>query len=185
MGASPVMRLDSGLEQGGGGGGIRALSAPGSSAVLHCLLILLFISLGGSGVGMHGAWLRVSVPLLQVEKQVGEWVENQVTKIDEAKWGCKLSTKMFVAKEFVYKHVRGKHTHLVDAERQKVGREPCLSWASSRPPAAWAWAEAAAAVSSDCILSCAGQRVYSASVLFLSGPGCCHGFVCEASERVW
>jgi len=62
-------------------------------------------------------------PLLrtaQVEEQLGEWIENQVTQIEENKWGCKLSTKLFVAKAFVLKHIQGKHSHLVDAERERI-----------------------------------------------------------------
>lgn len=36
------------------------------------------------------------------------------------RWGNKLSSKMFVGKEFVLKHIRLKHTSVVDAEREKV-----------------------------------------------------------------
>ncbi len=37
-----------------------------------------------------------------------------------SRWGSKLSQKLFVGKEYVVKHIRLKHTHVVDAEREKV-----------------------------------------------------------------
>jgi hypothetical protein len=36
------------------------------------------------------------------------------------RWGCKLSQKLFVGKEYVLKHVRLKHAHVVEARRQEV-----------------------------------------------------------------
>lgn len=36
------------------------------------------------------------------------------------RWGNKLSTKLFVGREFVLKHIKLKHATAVDAEREKV-----------------------------------------------------------------
>lgn len=40
------------------------------------------------------------------------------------RWGSKLSQKLFVGKEYVVKHIRLKHTHVIDAERQRVRPPP-------------------------------------------------------------
>jgi len=55
-----------------------------------------------------------------VEQRLASWVDAQVTMIDENKWGCKLSTKLFVGRAFVIKHVHGKHAHLLEAEKEKL-----------------------------------------------------------------
>ena len=36
------------------------------------------------------------------------------------RWGCKLSQKLFVGKDYVLKHVRLKHTEKVEAQRTKA-----------------------------------------------------------------
>ena len=36
------------------------------------------------------------------------------------RWGCKLSQKLFVGKEYVLKHVRNKHTAVMEAKQQEV-----------------------------------------------------------------
>lgn len=36
------------------------------------------------------------------------------------RWGNKLSTKLFVGREFVIKHIKLKHSAVVDAEREKA-----------------------------------------------------------------
>ena len=36
------------------------------------------------------------------------------------RWGCKLSQKLFVGRDYVLKHVRLKHTEKVDAQRTKA-----------------------------------------------------------------
>lgn len=57
---------------------------------------------------------------MQIEKHLEEWVEAQIVKIGDKKWGSKVSQKLFVDKAFVVKHIRNKHTHLLDAEREQV-----------------------------------------------------------------
>lgn len=39
------------------------------------------------------------------------------------RWGCKLSQKLFVGKEYVLKHIRLKHAHVMDAKREEVRRD--------------------------------------------------------------
>uniref|UniRef100_A0A061R2X8 Arsenite-resistance protein 2 n=1 Tax=Tetraselmis sp. GSL018 TaxID=582737 RepID=A0A061R2X8_9CHLO len=56
----------------------------------------------------------------EVEERLNEWIESQVTKIEENKWGCRLSTKLFVGKEYVLKHIKGKHAHVVETERERI-----------------------------------------------------------------
>lgn len=36
------------------------------------------------------------------------------------RWGCKLSQKLFVGRDYVLKHVRLKHTEKVEAQRTKA-----------------------------------------------------------------
>jgi len=55
----------------------------------------------------------------RVEAHMEEWVAAQVVKIDEKKWGSKVSQKLFVDREYVLKHIRNKHGHLLAAERDQ------------------------------------------------------------------
>ena len=48
------------------------------------------------------------------------FVESQIVKYDDKKWGNRLSSKLFVGREFVVKHVRSKHGHVVEAERERL-----------------------------------------------------------------
>lgn len=56
----------------------------------------------------------------RVEREVDAFVDDQVVKHDDQRWGNRLSSKLFVAREFVVKHVRNKHVHVVDAERSRI-----------------------------------------------------------------
>ena len=38
----------------------------------------------------------------------------------DGRYGCKLSQKMFVGKEYVLKHVRNKHTAVMEAKQEEV-----------------------------------------------------------------
>ena len=53
-------------------------------------------------------------------------MEAQIVKIGDKKWGSKVSQKLFVDRAFVVKHIRNKHTHLLDAEREQVRPSRCL-----------------------------------------------------------
>ncbi|XRB17254.1 arsenite-resistance protein [Pseudoscourfieldia marina] len=55
----------------------------------------------------------------EVEKAVDIFVKSCVIHRDN-KYGCTLSTKFFMAPEFVEKHVRGKHSHVVNEQREMV-----------------------------------------------------------------
>lgn len=43
------------------------------------------------------------------------------------RWGSKVSPKLFVAREYVLKHIRLKHAEKVEAQRERV-RTPCQSY---------------------------------------------------------
>ena len=38
----------------------------------------------------------------------------------DGRYGCKLSQKMFVGREYVLKHVRNKHTAVMEAKQEEV-----------------------------------------------------------------
>lgn len=56
------------------------------------------------------------------------------------RWGSKVSQKLFVAKEYVLKHIRLKHAEKVDAQRERVRPlpypNPILSQRAARAGAA-------------------------------------------------
>ena len=56
----------------------------------------------------------------RMEREITEFIDRQVVKHDDQKWGNKLSTKLFVARDFVHKHIRNKHAHVLDAERERI-----------------------------------------------------------------
>jgi len=56
----------------------------------------------------------------RVEREISGFIDRQIVKHDDQKWGNKISAKLFVAREFVVKHIRNKHGHVLDAERSKI-----------------------------------------------------------------
>ena len=66
--------------------------------------------------GSHGG----TDPQDKFDRLVDEFVEGQIVRIEDTKWGNRLSTKLFVAKAFVEKHIRNKHAHVVEAERERL-----------------------------------------------------------------
>jgi hypothetical protein len=56
----------------------------------------------------------------QVEEDLEKFIESQIIKHEENKWGNKLSNKLFVAKEFVVKHIKNKHAHVLEAEKERI-----------------------------------------------------------------
>ena len=42
------------------------------------------------------------------------------TAVHAGRWGCKLSQKLFVGREYVLKHVRNKHAAVVEAKQEEV-----------------------------------------------------------------
>jgi hypothetical protein len=56
----------------------------------------------------------------RIEEELEKFIEGQVVKHSDQKWGNKLSSKLFVAKNFVIKHIRNKHAHVLDAERERI-----------------------------------------------------------------
>lgn len=51
------------------------------------------------------------------------WTDSQVVKIDDKKWGSKVSKKLFVDREYVLKHIRNKHAKLVAEVKEKFQDE--------------------------------------------------------------
>lgn len=47
------------------------------------------------------------------------------------RWGCKLSQKLFVGKEYVLKHIRLKHAQTMEAKREEVGAP--VAWLLNTP----------------------------------------------------
>ena len=56
----------------------------------------------------------------RVEQDLENFIEGQIVQHEENKWGNRLSTKLFVAKEFVIKHIRNKHAHVLEAEKKQI-----------------------------------------------------------------
>ena len=56
----------------------------------------------------------------EVEEELEKFIESQIVQHAEQKWGNKLSPKLFVAKNFVVKHIKNKHAHVLDAERERI-----------------------------------------------------------------
>ena len=56
----------------------------------------------------------------KVEVELSAWVDAQIIKLDDAKWGNRLSSKLFVGRDYVVKHIRSKHPEKVEAERERV-----------------------------------------------------------------
>jgi len=62
--------------------------------------------------------------LLQLASHVDKWIEEQIIKYDDRKWGSRVSQKLFMDREYVVKHIRNKHKDKIDEQKQKV----CVSW---------------------------------------------------------
>ena len=56
----------------------------------------------------------------QLAAHVDKWIEEQVIKYDDRKWGSRVSQKLFMDKEYVLKHIRNKHKDKIDEQKQKV-----------------------------------------------------------------
>ena len=90
----------------------------------------------------HGDPLFSRAAAAAVEAGLAAWVEAQVVKHGDARWGNKLSAKLFVGREFVVKHVRTKHPAALEAARARVCDDLFFeAWARAReadgPPPGW------------------------------------------------
>jgi hypothetical protein len=90
----------------------------------------------------HGDPLANRANAAGVEAGLAAWVEAQVVKHADARWGSKLSTKLFVGRDFVLKHVRTKHPAALEAARARVCDDLFFeAWARAReadgPPPGW------------------------------------------------
>ncbi|KAK9846182.1 hypothetical protein WJX84_011157 [Apatococcus fuscideae] len=59
----------------------------------------------------------------KVEKKIDDFVEAQVKQLDENKWGNTLSKKLFKGKEYVLKHIRVKHAHVLEEQVNQIHEE--------------------------------------------------------------
>ena len=56
----------------------------------------------------------------RVESELEAWKESCVVRHDENRYGCTLSSKLFIGAEYVMKHINAKQTAAVDAQREKI-----------------------------------------------------------------
>ncbi|KAL6768849.1 CGL117 [Auxenochlorella protothecoides x Auxenochlorella symbiontica] len=68
----------------------------------------------------HGEAAQAAMREEYVEAGVTQFIEDAIVKHEDNKWGNKLSAKLFVAREFVEKHIRNKHAHVLQAERERL-----------------------------------------------------------------
>ncbi|KFM27803.1 hypothetical protein F751_2794 [Auxenochlorella protothecoides] len=61
----------------------------------------------------HGEAAQAAMREEYVEAGVTQFIEDAIVKHEDNKWGNKLSAKLFVAREFVEKHIRNKHAHVL------------------------------------------------------------------------
>jgi len=56
----------------------------------------------------------------EIEAKLNEWIQSCVVKHDEQRYGCTLSSKLFLAEEFVIKHIRNKQAHHVSDMQERL-----------------------------------------------------------------
>lgn len=56
----------------------------------------------------------------RVESELEAWKESCVVRHDENRYGCTLSSKLFIGAEYVMKHINSKQAAAVDARREKI-----------------------------------------------------------------
>ena len=57
---------------------------------------------------------------VQLATYIDKWIEDQIIKYEERKWGSRVSQKLFMDKEYVVKHIRNKHKDKIDEQKQAV-----------------------------------------------------------------
>eukprot|EP01023_Acetabularia_acetabulum_P056820 TRINITY_DN6596_c1_g1_i1.p1 TRINITY_DN6596_c1_g1~~TRINITY_DN6596_c1_g1_i1.p1 ORF type:complete len:360 (+),score=95.69 TRINITY_DN6596_c1_g1_i1:57-1136(+) len=56
----------------------------------------------------------------RVEKEIEDWIESQIIRLNDQKWGSRLSQKLFIEKRYVVKHIKTKQTDAVDQKKTEV-----------------------------------------------------------------
>ena len=56
----------------------------------------------------------------EIERKLEEWIQSCVVKHDEQRFGTTLSSKLFIAEEFVIKHIKTKQAHHVEDMRERL-----------------------------------------------------------------
>jgi len=59
----------------------------------------------------------------RVQKMLEEFIESQLEKMGEEKFGCKLCTKLFRSEDFVRRHIHNKHKSMVEEVEEKAYEE--------------------------------------------------------------
>ena len=55
-----------------------------------------------------------------LDNKIEEWIKAQVVVFDENRFGSTLSAKLFIAEEFVLKHIKTKQTEAIERERDRL-----------------------------------------------------------------
>ena len=71
--------------------------------------------------------------LSQLAAYLDKWIEEQIIKYDDRKWGSRVSQKLFMDREYVVKHIRNKHKDKIDEQKQKVCAHRILTELTSFP----------------------------------------------------
>ena len=59
----------------------------------------------------------------RMQKMLEEFVESQIEKMGDEKFGCKLCTKLFRSSDFVQRHINNKHKSMVEEVEEKAYEE--------------------------------------------------------------
>ena len=57
---------------------------------------------------------------MQLAAHIEAWIDSQIVKHEEKKWGSKVSAKLFMDREYVVKHINNKHGHLVAQQKEQA-----------------------------------------------------------------
>ena len=67
-------------------------------------------------------WTRMTSNFwgMQLAAHIEAWIDSQIVKHEEKKWGSKVSAKLFMDREYVVKHINNKHGHLVAQQKEQA-----------------------------------------------------------------
>ena len=61
---------------------------------------------------------------MQLTAHIEQWVDSQIVKHEEKKWGSLVSAKLFMDREYVVKHIHNKHQPVVQKQKDQVRAQP-------------------------------------------------------------
>eukprot|EP01026_Neomeris_dumetosa_P054338 TRINITY_DN4887_c0_g1_i9.p2 TRINITY_DN4887_c0_g1~~TRINITY_DN4887_c0_g1_i9.p2 ORF type:complete len:357 (+),score=53.86 TRINITY_DN4887_c0_g1_i9:1944-3014(+) len=56
----------------------------------------------------------------KVEKDMENWIESQIIRLNDQKWGSRLSQKLFIEKRYVVKHIKTRQAEAVEQKKQEL-----------------------------------------------------------------